>query len=161
MHESTYKKSYVRPDNTVVITCPHCGQQKVILADAFKGHKHKLKVKCFCKKAFITHLEFRKYIRKKTVLKGTYSNHSHHCSKGNLVIHDISLNGLSFSTLDKENFKVGDEITVEFILDDELRTKIQKDVVIKNIRPRTLGCEFLQPENVYGGPLGYYIMNNL
>ena len=31
------KKTYVRPDNTAVLTCVHCGRQKVILAESFKG----------------------------------------------------------------------------------------------------------------------------
>jgi hypothetical protein len=161
MTEYKISKSFVRPDDTAVLTCPHCNKQKVILANSYIGYKRKLKVKCYCKQSFIVHLEFRRHIRKRTVLKGTYSKHTHKCSSGNLIIQEISLGGMSFTSLDVENFKVGDEFKVDFILNDEQLTKIKKDVVVRNIRQRTAGCEFERPEDVYGGPLGYYIVNIL
>lgn len=161
MQEIKSSKSFIRPDNTAVLTCPHCNNQKVILADAFKGKKHKLKVKCICSQKFIAHLEFRKHVRKDTVLKGSYSNHSHESSRGDLIIQDISLSGLSFTSLDIENFKPGDEFNIVFHLNDEHRTEIKKDVIVRNIRQRIIGCEFDRPEDVYGGPLGYYIVNVL
>ena len=154
-------KSYVRGDDTAVLTCPHCNQQKVILANAYIGYKHKLKVKCFCKQRFIAHLEFRKHVRKQAIMRGNYSNHSHECSSGNLIIKDISLGGLSFTTLDIENFKVGDEFRVTFNIDDEHQTEISKDVIVRNIRQRIAGCQFDKAEDVYGGPLGYYITHKL
>jgi len=44
MPDIEFTKIYVSPDNSAVLTCPHCGLQKVILADSFRGYKHKLKV---------------------------------------------------------------------------------------------------------------------
>ncbi len=161
MPEYKISKSFVRPDDTAVLTCPHCNKQKVILANSYIGFKRKLKVKCYCKQSFLVLLEFRRQIRKRTVLKGIYSNHTHKCSSGNLIIKDISLGGLSFTSLDIENFKVGDEFRVDFTLNDEQLTEIKKDVIVRHIRQRTAGCEFERPEDVYGGPLGYYIVNVL
>jgi hypothetical protein len=109
----------------------------------------------------MVHLEFRKHVRKRTVLKGTYSNHAHECSGGSLIIQDVSLGGFSFTSLDIENFKAGDEFRVNFTLNDEHRTEIKKDVVVRNIRQRIIGCGFEQPEDVYEGPLGYYIAHIL
>ena len=154
-------KSYVRGDDTAVLTCPYCNQQKVIIAKEYMGFKHKLKVKCYCKQRFIAHLEFRKHVRKQAILKGTYSNHKHKCSSGALIIKDISLGGLSFTSVDIDNFKVGDEFRVVFNLNDEHQTVIRKDVIVRNIRQRIAGCEFDKPEDVYGGPLGYYIIHKL
>ena len=154
-------KSYVRGDDTAVLTCPHCNQQKVILANAYIGFKHKLKVKCFCKQRFVAHLEFRKHVRKEAILTGKYSNHANECSGGDLIVKDISLGGLSFTSIDIENFKVGDEFTVTFILRDEHLSEIRKDVIVRNIRQRIAGCQFDKAEDVYGGPLGYYITHTL
>jgi hypothetical protein len=154
-------KSYVRPDDTAVLTCPYCNQQKIILANSFIGYKRKLKVKCYCKQSFLVLLEFRRHIRKRAIMNGNYSNYSHKCSTGNLIIQEISLGGMSFTSLDIGNFKVGDKFRVDFTLNDEHLTEIKKDVVVRNIRQRTVGCEFKRPEDVYGGPLGYYIVNIL
>ena len=161
MSEYKTSKSFVRPDETAVLTCPHCNQQKVILANSYIGYKRKLKVKCYCKESFVALLEFRKHVRKMALLKGTYSNHHHEYSSGNILIKDISLGGLAFTSLDIENFKVGDMFSANFTLNDEHLTEITKDVIIRNIRQRTAGCEFEQPEDLYGGPLGYYIMHTL
>ena len=131
------------------------------MANSYIGFKRKLKVKCYCKQSFLAHLEFRRHIRKRTVLRGAYSGYTHTSSSGNLIIQDISLGGISFTSLDIENFKVGDELKVNFTLNDEQQTNIKKDIIVRNIRQRIVGCEFKQPEDVYGGPLGYYIVNFL
>jgi len=155
------KKTYVRPDNTAVLTCSHCGRQKVILADSFKGYKHKLKVKCSCNEVFTVNLEFRNRVRKKTHLRGTYVNHTQNDATGDLIIQDVSVTGLSFTCLDLKNFKEGDELSITFNLDDELQTEIVKIVVVKNIRQRSIGCQFETSEDIFGSPLGHYITHGL
>ena len=160
MPESKVPKTYVRPDNTAVLSCPHCGCQKVILTDSFKGYKHKLKVKCVCQKVFINILEFRSRVRKKTHLRGTYINHSQEDSKGYLIIEDISVTGLAFFSIDIKKFKAGDELSIEFALDDEHNTQIRKDVIVRDVRQRSVGCEFERSEDIFGSPLGYYVISN-
>ena len=153
MAESEVPKTYVRPDNTAVLNCPHCGRQKVIPVDSFRGYKHKLKVKCSCSKKFLVSLEFRKRVRKKTYLRGTYTNHSKNNSSGNLVIRDISVGGL-------QDFRVADELTVEFALDDEHRTEINKEVTVRDVRKNSVGCEFERSDEfAFDGPLGHYVMS--
>jgi len=99
-NSEAFKKTYVRPDNTAVLTCSHCGLQKVIKADSFKGYKHKLKVKCSCNMVFTVNLEFRNRVRRKTYLRGTYTNHSQDNTSGVLHVLDVSVTGLSFTCLD-------------------------------------------------------------
>jgi len=158
MQDSNVAKTYVRPDNTAVLTCPHCRRQKVVIAEAFKGRKHKLKIKCACQSVFMVILEFRKRIRKPVNLRGTYINLSQDESTGALVIKDISVCGFAFSTFDGKKFNIGDELSIEFILDDEYNTDIRKEAVVRNIRPDAYGCEFEKHEDAFGSPLGYYIM---
>ena len=154
------KKVYVRPDGTAVLTCPHCNIQREVQAESFKGYKHKLKVKCSCKETFMVFIEFRNRVRKKTNLRATYINHSQDDSSGFLTIQDVSVTGLSFSSRDLKNFKVGDILTVEFTLDDEYRSQIIKKIIIRDIRKNSAGCQYEDEEEVaFGSPLGYFVMS--
>ena len=103
-----------------------------------------------CKKNFKVFLEFRKKMRKRTNLKGTYINHSQKGCRCNLVILDISVTGLAFSCVDAPTFKVG----------DEHQTEIRRDVIVGNVRPGVVGGEFeISAESAFDGPLGYYVMS--
>jgi len=157
MSDPVFFKTYVRPDNTAVLTCPHCGRQKDFLAESFKGYKHKLKVKCSCNNAFTAILEFRDKVRRKTYLKGTYINHSRGNSSGDFITQDISVTGLAFSSLDIKNFKEGDEISLEFTLEDSFQTKIKKKAIVRNVRQRLIGCEFEKTEETFDSKLGNYV----
>jgi len=160
MPQNTISKTYVRPDNTAVINCPQCGRQKTVPAASFRGAKSKLKIKCACKNIFSVQLEFRKRVRKRTNLRGRYINHSQQDSSGSIVVRNVSVIGLEFTSLDIHNFKVDDEITVTFTLDDEQLTEITKEAVVKEVRQSSIGCEFTQSgELAFDGPLGFYIMS--
>ncbi len=157
MPDSKVAKTLIRPDNTAVLTCPHCKRQKVVMAEAFKRRKHQLKIKCACQNVFMINLEFRKRIRKRVNLRGTYINYSQKDTSGALVVRDLSVCGFSFSNFDGRTFNIGDELNVEFILDDEYNTEIKKDAVVRSVRPSAYGCEFEKFEDTFGSPLGYYI----
>ena len=157
MSDPVFFKTYVSPDNTAVLTCPHCGRQKAFLAGSFKGYKHKLKVKCGCKNVFTAILEFRDRVRRKTYLKGTYINHSQGNRSGDFTTQDISVTGLAFSSLDVKNFKEGDEISLAFTLDDVHQTEIKKKAIVRNVRQHVIGCEFEKTEETFGSPLGQYV----
>jgi len=161
MSEAKRVKTYVRPDNSAVITCPHCGSKKSVPLESLKGRKYNIKVKCACKNIFSVDLEFRKKVRKRTHLRGRYINHSQKNSSGTLIVQNISLGGLAFSSMDIKNFKERDELTIEFNLDDDHRTVITKDVIVVNVGERIIGCEFERGgEFAYDGPLGFYIMSS-
>jgi len=153
-------KSYVRPDNTAVINCPSCNRQKEIKVEAFTGSKSRLKIKCACKHVFSVQLEYRKRFRKRTNLNGTYVNHNQHNSSGKVHIRDISVSGLGFTSMDIDKFKVDDELTLKFNLDDEQHTEITKEVTVKEIRKNSVGCEYERGGDfAFDGPLGFYISN--
>ena len=161
MPDSKVAKTYVRPDNTAVLTCTHCGIQKVVIADLFMGRKHKIKIKCSCQKVFIVNLEFRDRVRKKVHLRGTYINHSQKECSGHLIIQNISVTGLAFNTLDGRDFNVGDELIVELTLDDEYETEMRKEVIVMSVGPNSTRCEFVKSEDSFGSPLGHYVMANI
>ena len=152
-------RSYVRPDKTAVVSCPHCKLQKEIKVDKYTGSKSRLTIKCACKNVFKVQLEYRKRYRKKTNLRGKYVNHSKHNSSGRLHVTNVSVSGLEFTTMDIHSFEVDDELTVTFNLDDEQRTEIIKDVIVRGVRKRSIGCEFERGGDLaFDGPLGFYIM---
>jgi len=158
MPESGLSRTYVRRNNKAVLICPYCGQWRSISADPFRGEKHKLKVKCFCKKTFKVFLEFRKEFRKEKFLRGgTYINHSQKGSRCDIVIIDISLTGLAFSSLDAPTLRIDDELGVEFSLDFGKGTNIKRDVIVKNIRQKRVGCEFELSGGAFDDQLGYYV----
>ena len=137
-----YTKIYVGPDKKALIVCPHCAEWKEISVDRFRDSKRKLNVNCICKRTFRVFLEFRKKVRKETFLRGTYINHSQMGIKSEIVILNISATGLAFSNLDIFTFEEGNDISVEFTLDDEQKTVIKKNAVVRNIRQKRVGCEF-------------------
>ncbi len=161
MRESKVFKTSVRSDNTAVINCPHCCRQETVPVGSRKGSKSCLKIKCGCKNIFTVSLDFRKRARKRTNLRGTYIKLSQKKNRSNIVVKNISVTGLEFSNLDVlHTFKIDDELTVEFNLDDEHRSLITKDVIVRDVRKKSIGCEFERfGELAFDGPLGHYIMS--
>jgi hypothetical protein len=157
MSDPIFLKTYVSPDNTAELTCPHCGRQKTLLVNSFKGYKHKLKVKCGCQNVFTVILEYRDNIRRNTYLKGTYVNHSQGGRSGDFTTRDISVTGFAFSCLDIKSFKEGDKISVEFTLDNTHQTEIRKKAIVKNVRQRAIGCEFEKTEEASDNLLEHYV----
>ena len=60
-----------------------------------------------------------------------------------------------------EKFKLDDELTIEFTLDDEHQTEIKKEVTVRNFRQRSIGCQYTTEEETFGSALGYYIVKNI
>ena len=104
----------------------------------------------------MAYLEFRKHIRRKTRLKGHYTYHSQNDKLGILFVEDVSMTGLAFTCYDLKNFKVDDELSITFNLDDYRQTEISKSVIVNNVRKISVGCVFETTEQD-NSPLGYYI----
>ena len=160
MSEINTAKVHVRPDDTALLTCPHCSRQKIAPVCSFKGCKSRIKIKCGCKNVFTVDLEFRRYIRKKTNLLGKFTNHSQKNIRGDIIVKNLSLGGLAFATIDIDKFENGDEVEVSFKLDDQDRTTIRKEAIIRNIQKNIVGCEFEKlSQYAPNRALGYYIMS--
>ena len=160
MSDANSRKVYVRPDDTAVISCPHCNCQKTVPVGSCKGSKCRVKIKCKCGDVFPVDLEFRKKVRKKVKLLGKFTNYSQKNIRGDIIVKDLSMSGVQFVTMDIEKLKIGDEITVSFKLDNAERSTIKKEVIVKNINKNNVGCEFeMSSEYAPDGPLGFYIMS--
>ena len=144
-----YNKIYVGQDNKAIIVCPHCAEGKKTSVERFRGSKHKFNVKCICKRTYKVFLEFREEVRKETLLRGTCINRSQMGTKSEIIILNISETGLAFSNQDIFTFEEGNDISVEFNLNDEQKTVIKKNAFVRNIRQKRIGCEFETYKEVF------------
>lgn len=149
-------KVYVTSKQTAVFSCPDCGRSENKDVAKFIGHKTKirLKYKCRCGHAFSVDLERRRSKRKDVCLTGFLDDSSR---KHEIVVEDISQHGMKVSLASKMSFEIGQNIELEFVLDDNHHSKIFRQVKVKKIISDTkIGCEFLSSEHY--DDLGKYFL---
>ena len=97
----------------------------------------------------------RKFYRKRTNLRGSYSNINMN-KTGFMRVKDVSYSGISFELEKKDDLTAGDTLGVRFVLDDERKTEIHRAVVVKNVRDKLIGAEFCDNQ-VFDIELCYYL----
>ena len=158
------EKVFIYKDNKAIIICPKCEKSKAIDVSEELGSKYlvQLQHKCSCGYLVIVLLERRKRHRKTTNLQGAYR-----ClvsveqeAKGSMTIQDITRAGLSFTLDESESQKLnmGDNLLLEFHLDNNSRSLIKKKGVISNIRGPYFGVEFSSVD-LYDKALGQYMFS--
>jgi hypothetical protein len=150
-------KVYVNEDNTALLVCPHCGTRRTVNVAKYKGHRDPLKVRCTCRTAFLVFLEFRRAYRKETYLHGNCAKFPTCKEWSKMVVRNVSLTGVGFTTLTSHNLRKDDELKAKFTLDDKRRSEIEKKVVVRVVKDKYIGCEFtdrIQFDKV----LGFYLM---
>ncbi len=154
------ERIFVNQDGSATIVCPECGKLKI--ADVSKYIELKssvrIKCKCSCGHSYKADLERRKFVRKKTNLKGNFIR-TEDGTKGSMTICDISRSGLKIlhNGADR-NFNIGEHLKIEFHLDDNLKSFIVKEVVIRKIEKSIIGVEFISMDHY--DQLGAYLMFN-
>ena len=150
---------YAGGTNQVRIICPKCGSEKNIDVSNFKDTHKRIKAKCKCGEVFQLTLEFRKYYRKNVQLAGEYFAMGKD-EKGEILIEDISMTGIRFSTLKPHNFSKDDLVELKFTLDNPMRTEIHTSVKIKWIIDRNVSGQFFDPKSLEKD-LGIYLQTQL
>ena len=151
------QKVYVNQDDTAVIVCPHCGTSKTANVTKFKDRKDPLKIRCKCQSTFSVSFEFRRAHRKETNLRGYYCRLPA-CKKWHdIMVKNISVTGIGFTTISSHNLTKDAEVRVKFRLDDVQQSEIQKDAIVRVVEDKYLGCEFTDPA-LYDKALGFYLM---
>lgn len=151
------ERVFINSNNIASFICPVC--KKVRNADISNifGIKSAVNVKCQCKcgNKFEAILERRKYFRKNIEFKGK-------CYPGKeniqfaVIVSDISRSGLKLKLNASHDLKYGDELLIEFFLDDPEKTLISKKIVVRSIDKLNMGVEFKSPEHY--DKLGSYLM---
>jgi hypothetical protein len=75
-----------------------------------------------------------------------------------MTVKDLSTSGLKLQLNVKQNFAIGDQMQVEFHLNDAQRTLIKKTVIIRNQRDQFIGAEFAPFESI-DKALGFYLFS--
>ena len=101
------QKVYVGQDNAAVLVCPHCGNSKTADARKFRNRKSPLKVRCTCGSTFSVSLEFRRAYRKETRLVGHYCKLPGCGNWEEMVVKNVSPNGLGFTPLNPHDLAGG------------------------------------------------------
>ena len=146
---------YVDYTNQATIICPKCGLEKNIDVTNFKDTHKKLKVKCRCGEAFRLTLDFRKNYRKNVRITGEYFVQGKD-EKGEVIIENISADGIRFASLRPHYISRSDTVELKFTLDNQMRTEIHKLVKIIWIIDRKIGAMYCEPKE-NDTNLGFYL----
>ena len=156
--------AYVTGRDEAFILCPECQKLQHISVGSFKGKKHSLKVRCSCGNEFPISLNFRKGIRKKVKLEGLVRKVSQDSSfVKKCVVEDLSFKGVRIRAEFSEDFLIGEDLIVDFTLDDPQRTEIKRKVKVDNLgRKGSLGALFVDHESdKYDSSIAFYLIKSL
>lgn len=151
------EKIYVNDDNFATILCPICKNIRVVDVSKIVTNKKIINIRCKCKcgNIFNSVLERRKNYRKDIKFNGNcYLNNED--LKISIQVTDISKSGIKFEHNSKYNFSIGEELHIDFFLDDPDRSLIVKVVIIRSVFNNKIGAEFKSPEHY--DKLGSYLL---
>jgi transcription elongation factor Elf1 len=151
------QKAFVREDGTTVLKCPHCRHARTVSVAKLKDKKKILKIKCSCQKSYSVSLELRKMYRKDTNLNGQFVNLSLNNERGTMLVTDVSMGGIGFTVIGRNRIQIDHDLEVTFTLDDSHSSVISKQVTVKIVRDKFIGCEFRHAHE-YDKALGFYLM---
>ncbi|OQX21950.1 MAG: hypothetical protein BWK80_31755 [Desulfobacteraceae bacterium IS3] len=141
------RKIFVTDDNKFIIVCPICQKEENVSVSEYKdaNQPSRIRHKCKCGHTHQLLLERRKFYRRETCLHGVCIGEKN--STEGMLVKDLSLIGMKFEIENKQDFiSVGKKLFVEFFLDDEQKTLVRKEVVIKIVSGSLIGAEFCGAE---------------
>jgi hypothetical protein len=139
--------------------CPVCDKGVIKDLSQFTNAQTavRLKCKCSCGNVYRVLVERRQHFRKAVKLVGMFSffGGKGPPSKGLIKIQDISQSGIQFSINSMPEFEVGDKLLIEFTLDDDDRSQIREEGIVRRIQANTVGLTFKTTDHY--GKLGQYL----
>jgi len=156
------QKIYITSKQMATFSCPQCNRSKTVDVSKYASIDKMVKVniKCPCGHAYKAILEKRRQYRKETNLPGTYIHFidGQPRNRGLMTVKDLSTAGMKLRLNVHQTFAIGDQMRVEFHLDDAHRTLIKKTVIIRNQRDQFIGVE-LAPFEAVDKALGFYLFS--
>jgi hypothetical protein len=154
-------KAFIDGEGKAVIKCPECHEVRRVDVTGYAKLERfvRFNVKCPCSHTYKVVLERREYFRRQVQLTGMCLIQNG--AQGvDVYIRDLSRKGLRIELMKDAEITLGEKVMVEFRLDDEKRTLIRKDAVVRSMRGFHIGLEFfsIDPHNVYDKALGFYLM---
>jgi hypothetical protein len=151
------KKLYVTADGTITFICPKCGAVRKESAQQYKEHKGPITINCPCSNIYEIQLEFRKFYRKPTHIYGAYMQSTQFADWEKMVVKNLSMGGCAFETWKTPTLLPGEDIKVEFVLDNPGRSKIKKKAIVLEVNGHYVGCQFSDLPGAYDVDLGFYL----
>ncbi len=156
------KKVFINNDNMATFVCPECKKQTTADVLEYKDINKAVRIQhtCSCGHSQTVLLERRKFYRKNVNIRGVYRLPGENVQRP-MTVKDLSRSGLKL-VLEKEGAKLGDNLCVEFRLDNPQRTSIKKDVIVRTVFGDSVGTEFCSrdPNNpidkAYDIAIGFY-----
>lgn len=136
-------KVYVHSDNIASFLCPSCEQAKDFDITEYEDIDDTLHIEhtCKCGKQYKIRVERRRFFRKYVDLEGFYS-WGDEKTKRPMLVRDLSRSGMKIEILDDMEIQAGDKLFVEFVLDNEQKMKIRREVIVRTVFGKKLGTEF-------------------
>jgi hypothetical protein len=151
------EKVFVKKDNMAQLFCRKCNTLRKVSTEKTYGGRKPVRVKCKCGYIFAVRFDFRKCYRKKIGLQGYYATGPGYDNWVGIMVRNLSMDGVGFLTDNRPQIKVGDEIKIKFQLDDVNQSGIEKHAVVKVLKNRYLGCQFIVKSKGYDKALGFYL----
>lgn len=136
------EKVYVDENSRATIICPKCKIEKKLDVTDFKDTHKRLKAKCKCGEVFRIALEFRKHPRKNVLFAGEYFVQEKD-EKRDILIKDISMTGINFTTIRPHSFSIDDIVELKFTLDNPMRTRVQEPAKIIRTTHRNVTAQLI------------------
>ncbi|GAB6094132.1 hypothetical protein JCM14469_03840 [Desulfatiferula olefinivorans] len=151
------ERVFINSENIATFICPECKKSRSVNVSKIIGAKSAVNITCKCKcgNVFERTLERRRFYRKGITFKGIC-----YLGKDNLklsvVITDISRAGMKIRLNAPHAIEPGDEMLIEFRIDDAEQSEISKKIIVRSVSGKNLGVEFKSPEHY--DKLGAYLM---
>lgn len=155
------ERIYISESNTATFICPKCNKSKIVDVSKFANTRRTVTInsKCSCGHRWTSTLDKRRLYRKAVNLPGTYDHikDGKVVDRGGMKLVDLSFTGVKMELKVERNLPVGDQLDIEFRLDDSKQTLIKKKVTIRNISGLFIGATF-ESDAAYDPVLGFYLM---
>lgn len=148
--------------------CPQCGASKKITTSSYRVINQAAGIELTCPACDHTYnvlINFRKYYRKKTNLRGIYTiaaadigNCYDFDTTAVVTIGNISRTGIGFRMKNSINVEVDDILKIRFILDDKKKSVVEKKAIVKRVDKDFIGAEFTRAIDYRDKELAFYLM---
>ncbi|MFO7716748.1 PAS domain S-box protein [Desulfosarcina sp.] len=153
----------LKDGKTANIACRHCNRQKLLDISEIKTIGTRLKATCACGNEMYIKVELRREHRKTVRLEGVFirGRGERLALKsddwGRILIENISRHGIGFRLFGNQDVRINDRFRVKFTLDNTAGSVVQKEVVVRAVVDKTIGCQFVDkaPCDV---TIGFYMM---
>ncbi|WP_022667021.1 hypothetical protein [Desulfospira joergensenii] len=146
--------------DTALITCPKCGNKKILQLSEYKQVKSLTRIKCRCSCGHTQRavIEKRSGPDQDIRLAGTFLAKGKTRCSGKMTIKKLNSNGITLKTNTDRKLPPGLSLMLEFVLDDPKQSIVQKEVMVLARSGRYLTAEFVSKN--HQDNLGPYLFFN-